>query len=111
MVRSAQTEHPGRLVLADVDCAVDDAAVAAILATGEPQVCLRGGQLYTARVHASRAVDGLLVPPADRPWRLGLTSAGTFENLTLEPVPDADAKLQPGQVGLPSALSAPTSAT
>ncbi|MDA3662560.1 type I polyketide synthase [Mycobacterium xenopi] len=98
LVRSAQTEHPGRLVLADVDCAVDDAAVAAILATREPQVCLRGGQLYTARVHASRAVDGLLVPPSDRPWRLGLTSAGTFENLTLEPVPDADAKLQPGQV-------------
>ncbi|PIJ35587.1 polyketide synthase [Mycobacterium heckeshornense] len=98
LVRSAQTEHPGRLVLADVDCAVDGAAVAAILAAGEPQVGLRRGQVYTARVRASRAVDGLLVPPADRPWRLGLTSAGTFDNLTLEPVPDADAPLQPGQV-------------
>ncbi|WP_039890258.1 type I polyketide synthase, partial [Mycobacterium xenopi] len=50
------------------------------------------------RVHGCRAVAGLLVPPTDRPWRLGLTSAGTFENLTLEPIPEADAKLQPGQV-------------
>ncbi|WP_139821127.1 type I polyketide synthase, partial [Mycobacterium xenopi] len=98
LVRSAQTEHPGRVVLADVDCAVDDAAVAAIVAAGEPQVCLRGGVVQIPRVHGCRAVAGLLVPPTDRPWRLGLTSAGTFENLTLEPIPEADAKLQPGQV-------------
>ncbi|HZU49165.1 MAG TPA: SDR family NAD(P)-dependent oxidoreductase, partial [Mycobacterium sp.] len=98
LVRSAQTEHPGRLVLADVDGPIQDAAMAAILGSGEPQVCLRAGQVYIPRVHASGAVDALLAPPADRPWRLGLTSAGTFENLTLEPVPNADAPLQPGQV-------------
>ncbi|WP_264019249.1 type I polyketide synthase, partial [Mycobacterium noviomagense] len=98
LVRSAQTEHPGRLVLADVDAPLDDAAMAAILGAGEPQVCLRAEHAYIPRVHASAAVDGVLVPPADRPWRLGLTSAGTFENLTLEPVPNADAPLEPGQV-------------
>jgi polyketide synthase 12 len=98
LVRSAQTEHPGRIVLADVDCSIDDAAVATILAAGEPQVCLRGSVLQIPRVHGCRAVGGVLVPPADRPWRLGLTSAGTFENLTLEPVPDPDTPLQPGQV-------------
>ena len=59
---------------------------------------LRGGQVYTARVRGSRAVDGILVPPDDGPWRLGISSAGTFENLRLEPVPNADAPLQPGQV-------------
>ena len=73
-------------------------AVAAVLAVGEPQVLLRGGQVYTARVHGSRAVDGVLVPPGDGPWRLGISSAGTFENLRLEPVPNADAPLEPGQV-------------
>ncbi|GFG75807.1 hypothetical protein MBOT_31720 [Mycobacterium botniense] len=98
LVRSAQTEHPGRLVLADVDGPLDDAAVAAILGAGEPQVCVRGGRVYVPRVHASRAVDSVLVPPGDGPWRLGLSSAGTFENLILEPVPHADAPLQPGQV-------------
>ena len=38
------------------------------------------------------------MPPGDGPWRLGISSAGTFENLQLEPVPNADAPLEPGQV-------------
>ena len=54
--------------------------------------------MYTGRVHGSRAVDALLVPPSDEAWRLGMSSKGTFENLVLEPIPDADAPLQPGQV-------------
>lgn len=62
LVRSAQTEHPGRIVLVDTDAALDDAAMAAVLAAGEPQVLWRGGQVYTARVRGSRAVGGLLVP-------------------------------------------------
>ncbi|MBS4730477.1 SDR family NAD(P)-dependent oxidoreductase [Mycobacterium sp. SM1] len=118
LVRSAQTEHPGRIVLADLDtpgpagaragagperqpgkAVVDEGVVAQILAAGEPQVVLRGGVAHVARVHPSRQADHLLVPPdGDRPWRLGLSSAGTFENLLLEPVPGADAPLAPGQV-------------
>ncbi|CAM2919179.1 type I polyketide synthase [Mycobacterium intermedium] len=98
LVRSAQTENPGRFVLVDSDAPLDDSAVATALAAGEPQVVLRDGQAYTARVHGSRAIDSLLVPPAEGPWRLGLSSAGTFENLQLEPVPNADAPLEPGQV-------------
>ncbi|OBG69209.1 type I polyketide synthase [Mycobacterium sp. E3305] len=98
LVRSAQTEHPGRIVLVDSDVPLDDRAVASALATGEPQVLLRNGQVYTARVRPSRAVDDLLVPPGDGPWRLGIGTAGTFENLRLEPVPNADAPLEPGQV-------------
>ncbi|MCV7340349.1 type I polyketide synthase [Mycobacterium haemophilum] len=98
LVRSAQSEHPGRLLLVDSEAPLDDAAVALALAAGEPQVLLRSGQVYVARVHGSRAVDGVLVPPGDGPWRLGIRSAGTFENLQLEPVPNADAPLGPGQV-------------
>ncbi|HUH67519.1 MAG TPA: SDR family NAD(P)-dependent oxidoreductase, partial [Mycobacterium sp.] len=98
LVRSAQTEHPGRIALVDSDAPLDDGAVAAVLAVGEPQVLLRGGMVYTPRAHRSRAVDGVLAPPGDGPWRLGLSSAGTFENLRLEPVPNADAPLERGQV-------------
>ncbi|AXN44983.1 Phenolphthiocerol synthesis polyketide synthase type I Pks15/1 [Mycobacterium marinum] len=104
LVRSAQTEHPGRIVLVDTDAELDEHAVAAVLAAGEPQVLWRNGEVYTARVHGSRAVAGLLVPPGDGPWRLGMSTAGTFENLRLEPIPDADAALQPGHVRV--ALSA-----
>ena len=98
LVRSAQTEHPGRIVLVDSDAPLDDHAVANVLAVGEPQILWRGGTAYTARVHGSRAVDGIMVPPGDGPWRLGISSAGTFENLCLEPVPNAGAPLEPGQV-------------
>ena len=98
LVRSAQTEHPGRIVLVDSDAPLSDTTVAQLLAVGEPQLVVRGETIHTARVLASRAVDGVLVPPADGPWRLGLSTAGTFENLQLEPVPNADAPLEPGQV-------------
>ncbi len=104
LVRSAQTEHPGRIVLVDTDAPLDPDAMAAVLAVDEPQVLLRNGTVYTARVHGSRAVGGLLVPPDDGPWRLGMSSYGTIENLRLERIPDADAPLGPGQVRV--ALSA-----
>ena len=98
LVRAAQTEHPGRIVLVDSDAPLNDTTIAAVLAVGEPQVLVRKETVYTGRVHGSRAVDALLVPPADEAWRLGMSSKGTFENLVLEPIPDADAPLQPGQV-------------
>ena len=98
LVRSAQTEHPGRIVLADSDVALSDTTIAAVLAAGEPQVLVRNDTVYTGRVHGSRAVDALLVPPGGDAWRLGMSSRGTFENLVLEPIPDADAALDAGQV-------------
>jgi len=98
LARAAQTEHPGRIMLADSDSPLDDAAVAAVIAAGEPQVVLRRGIVHTARVRGSRAVSGLLVPPPDGQWRLGMSSRGTFENLVLERLPNADAPLAPGHV-------------
>ncbi|TDK87069.1 SDR family NAD(P)-dependent oxidoreductase [Mycobacterium paragordonae] len=98
LVRSAQTENPGRLVLIDSDAPLDDSTLTAALAMGEPQLLLRAGQIYTPRVRGSRAADQILNPPGDGPWRLGLSSAGTFENLQLEPVPNAGAPLEPGYV-------------
>ena len=85
LVRSAQTEHPGRIVLVDSDAPLSDTTVAAVLAAGEPQVVVRGETVYIGRVHGSRAVDALLVPPSDEPWRLGMSSKGTFENLVSSP--------------------------
>lgn len=43
LVRSAQSENPDRLVLLDTDTD-DEQAVAAALATGEPQLALRAGR-------------------------------------------------------------------
>ncbi|MFD4697914.1 type I polyketide synthase [Streptomyces niveus] len=54
LVRAAQSEHPGRFVLLDVDedprAALSDRRLSAVLATGEPQLALRAGTLYVPRL-------------------------------------------------------------
>ncbi|MFF8772951.1 type I polyketide synthase [Kitasatospora sp. NPDC015120] len=52
LVRSAQSEHPGRLVLVDVEPVVGDvrSAVSAAVASGEPQVAVRGGEVLVPRL-------------------------------------------------------------
>lgn len=49
LVRSAQTEHPGRIVLVDSDAPLDDSALAAVVTTGEPQVLWRRGGGFIRR--------------------------------------------------------------
>ncbi len=98
LVRAAQTEHPGRLVLVDTDTdtAIDPAAV---LAVGEPQVVVRDGVMHITRVQPSRAVDTVLTPPpGDAPWRLAVATGGTFDDLALQEIPDADEPLGPGRI-------------
>ena len=96
LVRSAQTEQPGRIILVDGDTDVDAATV---LAVHEPQLVIRNGELYGPRVVRSRAVDSILTPPdTGKPWRLGVTEAGTFDNLALQEVPNSDADLPPGHI-------------
>ena len=96
LVRSAQTENPGRIVLVDTDGAVD---VAAVIAAGEPQVVVRAGVVYAARLAGVAGVGAVLSPPASElVWRLGITEKGTLENLVLEGFPQAQAPLEAGQV-------------
>ncbi len=51
LVRSAQSEHPGRFVLLDVDTTENLATWAgAAVASGEPQLALRGGEFHVPRL-------------------------------------------------------------
>ncbi|WP_199199027.1 type I polyketide synthase [Amycolatopsis sp. CA-128772] len=51
LLRAAQLENPGRIVLVDSDTGeVPETAIAGALAAGEPQVALRAGRLHTARL-------------------------------------------------------------
>ncbi|MGA6160982.1 SDR family NAD(P)-dependent oxidoreductase, partial [Stenotrophomonas sp. NPDC087984] len=62
LLRSAQSENPGRFVLVDVDGAAGSlSAVAGALGSGEPQVAVRDGALRAPRL-ARAAVD------AERPF-------------------------------------------
>ncbi|WP_086820010.1 type I polyketide synthase [Allokutzneria sp. NRRL B-24872] len=58
LVRSAQSEHPGRFVLADMDDEDSSRqALAAALATGEPQFALRDGTLHVPRLARATAAQ------------------------------------------------------
>ncbi|MEV5986268.1 type I polyketide synthase [Streptomyces sp. NPDC052051] len=65
MVRSAQTEHPDRFVLVDLDSDErSEAALGAAASCGEPQLALREGRVHAARLNrVPRAV-----PERTRGW-------------------------------------------
>nr|WP_086821081.1 type I polyketide synthase [Allokutzneria sp. NRRL B-24872] len=48
LLRSAQSENPGRFVM--VECGSDDSLVAAAVATGEPEVAIRDGRIVVPRL-------------------------------------------------------------
>ncbi|MET3805475.1 acyl transferase domain-containing protein/NADPH:quinone reductase-like Zn-dependent oxidoreductase/acyl carrier protein [Nakamurella sp. UYEF19] len=84
LIRSAQSENPGRILLVDLDAqGTSPASLAAAVDCDEPQVAIRGGQLRTPRLAVARAG---LQPPADTThWRLGGAKSGTIEAMTLVP--------------------------
>ncbi|MEU1290605.1 SDR family NAD(P)-dependent oxidoreductase, partial [Kitasatospora sp. NPDC005856] len=73
LVRSAQTEHPDRIVLLDLD---DDPAstraVPAAVSTGEPQLALRAGSVKVPRLAPLTTAE----PPGDHPATGGTVTAG-----------------------------------
>ncbi|WAJ42450.1 SDR family NAD(P)-dependent oxidoreductase [Mycobacterium sp. Aquia_216] len=89
LVRSAQAERPGRVVLVDSDGSLD---VADVVACGEPQVVVRSGVAHAARLTPARSVSAL---PAGQ-WRMSVGGGGTLEDLVVRPLPRAE--LAAGQV-------------
>ncbi|MGW3078674.1 SDR family NAD(P)-dependent oxidoreductase, partial [Kitasatospora sp. NPDC001132] len=75
LVRAAAVEHPDRLVLADLDeDPASEAALAAAVATGEPELALRAGQAYVPRLAEATAFER--VSPLD-PQGTVLITGGT----------------------------------
>uniref|UniRef100_UPI000A8610D3 polyketide synthase dehydratase domain-containing protein n=1 Tax=Streptomyces prasinus TaxID=67345 RepID=UPI000A8610D3 len=70
LVRSAQSEHPDRILLVDLDPSDGDdgRALARAVASGDPQTAVRGGTVLAARLVKARPG---LVPPAEGAWRVG----------------------------------------
>ncbi|MGH3374550.1 MAG: SDR family NAD(P)-dependent oxidoreductase [Actinoallomurus sp.] len=93
LVRSAQAEEPGRFILVDVDVdgetddAVDGAMdFAAVVATGEPQVVIRAGVPYAARL---APLAGSPVPDSQRPDSLVPDSPPPGSLVLDSPKPDS----------------------
>ncbi|MFJ2604252.1 SDR family NAD(P)-dependent oxidoreductase [Streptomyces sp. NPDC087425] len=120
LIRSAQSEQPDRFLLVDVGSGPDDGAgrgenghapatdatgtsqlapntpaIAAALASGEPQLAYRAGRLYAPRLTPAAPA---LVPPAAPAWRLTATGSGTLEGLEFAAYEPASRPLAPGEV-------------
>ncbi|WP_425581554.1 SDR family NAD(P)-dependent oxidoreductase, partial [Streptomyces yatensis] len=99
LIRTAQTENPGRFVL--VDTAADDpsagSALPALLTTDEPQVAIRAGKALVPRL--VRATSPALPIPAETDtWRLEADGEGTLEHLVLAPCAEVSRPLAAGEV-------------
>ncbi|MDT5043039.1 MAG: candicidin polyketide synthase FscB, partial [Actinoplanes sp.] len=89
LLRSAQSEHAGRIVLADVDGDIGSwAALPGLMEAGEPQLIVRQGDAFVPRLRHVRVEDRLAAPADGTPWRLAIQDRGSIDNLTLLSVPE-----------------------
>ncbi|MFE2536645.1 type I polyketide synthase [Streptomyces sp. NPDC059371] len=99
LIRSAQTEHPGRFKLIDLDDADTSwTRLPDALALTEDQLALRDGALFIPRLAAAQPADHRIEAPPAGAHRLGIPVKGTLQNLTWVPCPEVEAPLTSGQV-------------
>nr|WP_051741961.1 type I polyketide synthase [Streptomyces xylophagus] len=100
LVRSAQSEHPGRFRLVDVASPEPGPllrAVAAAEALDEPQLAVRAGTLFRPRLADGH--ESFLVPPSDTGWQLMSTSrTGSLDDIVLAPTDLHDGPLGPDEI-------------
>ncbi|MFC4537066.1 SDR family NAD(P)-dependent oxidoreductase, partial [Sphaerisporangium dianthi] len=100
LMRAAQSEHPDRFGLVDLDGTkeVTDALLTG-LGSGEPQLAVRAGKALVPRLARSTSPGVLSTPGGDSAWRLDAgAGGGTVDGLTVVACPHLDEPLGPGQV-------------
>ncbi|MEU4876224.1 SDR family NAD(P)-dependent oxidoreductase [Streptomyces sp. NPDC021608] len=98
LLRTARTEHPGRLRHIDADDHPHTRdALPAALAADHPELVLRAGLAAAPRLSRA-AASPALTAPADGPWRLALTYRGDLDGLSLTPCPEMLRPLEAGEV-------------
>ncbi|MFI6339609.1 SDR family NAD(P)-dependent oxidoreductase [Streptomyces sp. NPDC050535] len=100
LIRSAQSEHPGRFRLVDIDDErTSFASFPDTFALGDDQLALRNGVFRTPHMTPASPAHHQIVPPAAvGAHRLGIPDKGTLENLMWVPCPEVEAPLANGQV-------------
>jgi polyketide synthase 12 len=96
LVSSAQSEHPGRFVLVDVDEGISPEALASAVECGEERIVVRDGHPSVARLGALG--EDYLTVPDDGAWCLESGGGGSFEDLRLREFAPATRELGAGEV-------------
>ncbi|MFG2832214.1 SDR family NAD(P)-dependent oxidoreductase [Streptomyces sp. NPDC048434] len=112
LIRSTQSEHPGRLLLVDVDPSAGldpthdadvETVLAAVLDADEFEVRIRpatdgGGVAAFGRRLARAGASGELVLPGGSGWRVEVAQPGDLGSAAVVDAPEAGAELSAGQV-------------
>ncbi|MFD4628497.1 SDR family NAD(P)-dependent oxidoreductase [Streptomyces sp. NPDC058473] len=118
LVRTAQSENPGRFALLDVEPGAAAGGLdrldgldgpdgsqlpqtllrQAVEDLDETQLALRGGSVLVPRMMPAGAPEELVPPVGASIWRLGTSGTATLENLSVIDAPEALAPLEAGQV-------------
>ncbi len=103
LVRSAQIENPGRLILVDVDD--EDSSVAALvgaiyagISLGEPQLAIRTGEVFVPRLVRTGSSDVLTPPARASEWCLDVGQTGRPDDLRFVTIPESHESLDRGQI-------------
>ncbi|MCX2953665.1 type I polyketide synthase [Lentzea sp. NEAU-D7] len=91
LIRSAQAENPGRLVL--LDASEQDVELALAHLGEETQLAVRDGVVHACRLVRASSAPELVPPPGERVWRLGAPSGEDLDQFAFEPFPEAAAPL------------------
>ncbi|MGO4430392.1 polyketide synthase, partial [Streptomyces sp. MCAF7] len=110
LIRSAQSENPGRFILIDTDTDTDtdidagtDAdkgvayAVRHAIGFDEPQLVVRDGRVLVPRLARTGASTTAVPPVGQGAWRLDTTGTATIDSVAPVPFPEALAPLTAGQ--------------
>ncbi|WP_217281847.1 type I polyketide synthase, partial [Kibdelosporangium persicum] len=96
LLRSAEAENPGRLVLVD---ARDEDVERALAAVGdETQLAVRDGDVYACRLVRADSVAELVPSGGVVAWRVDSPVRGNLDRLELRPFPEAADVLEPHEV-------------
>ncbi|MDQ1539268.1 MAG: hypothetical protein QOE58_3661, partial [Actinomycetota bacterium] len=91
LVRSVQVEHPGRVLLVDVDEFPESVALLPALVglfdSGESQAVVRAGVVRVGRLSRLSSGAGLLPVGGGVPWRLDSAARGSLDDLVLVACP------------------------
>jgi polyene macrolide polyketide synthase len=100
LLRSAQSEYLGRIVLLDLGQAASDAELdlQGLLAAGEPQLAVRQRSVYAPRLASVEAGSFLTPPEGEKVWKLAKGEQGTLDSLSLVPNPKMAEPLEGRQV-------------
>lgn len=100
LVRSAQSENPGRFTLVDVDD-YGTPGLPVIAANGyqdEPQIAIRRGNVLVPRIIRSAQSSALTLPAGNIPWRLVTGQDDTLAGLHLAECQQLTRPLRPNEI-------------